>query len=245
LLLLDVTPLALGLATQGGAFTPLVGRNSTIPTMKKRVFTTVADNQPGVSLRVVQGESPVADRNRFLDQLDLEGLAPAPRGRPRVEVTFDVDHNGILRVTARDLASGKEKTKRLARCRSLSSSEAHTLRRQAETNAAQDLRQRALIDARNEADLCIYQAEGLLQTCAEHVTEAEQAPIRDLVARLRLAVGGDDVGAIRRAHRELEQTLDALLLFLKKHRPMERATRTKPPGDAPGSRDAFDFDLEV
>src|SRR5258705_2910609 len=168
-LLLDVTPLSLGIETMGGALTVLIPRNTTIPTTKKEVFSTADDNQTAVTVKVYQGESPIANSpsNRLLAQFNLEGIPPAPRGVPQIEVTFDIDHNGILNVTAKDLASGKEQKVRIEASSGLSPSEVERMRKEAEAHAEEDRRRRELIDTRNQADQLISQTEKLLKDNAD------------------------------------------------------------------------------
>src|SRR5437588_5851931 len=160
-LLLDVTPLSLGIETMGGVMTVLIPRNTTIPTTKKEIFSTAEDNQTAVTVKVYQGESPIANSpaNRLLAQFNLEGIPPAPRGMPQIEVTFDIDHNGILHVSAKDLGTGKEKKIRIESSSGLSTQEVEKMRREAESHADDDKRRRELIDERNKADQLVYQME--------------------------------------------------------------------------------------
>src|SRR5437588_1568610 len=153
-LLLDVTPLSLGIETMGGVMTVLIPRNTTIPTTKKEIFSTAEDNQTAVTVKVYQGESPIANSpaNRLLAQFNLEDIPPAPRGVPQIEVTFDIDHNGILHVSAKDLGTGKEKKIRIESSSGLSGTEVEKMRRDAEAHADEDKHKRELIEARNEAD---------------------------------------------------------------------------------------------
>jgi molecular chaperone DnaK len=245
LLLLDVTPLTLGLQTQGGGFTALVSRNTTIPTRKAVVFTTVRDNQPGVSVRIYQGESPVADQNRFLGQLDLDGLPARRRGEPRVEVTFDVDANGILCVSAREESSGKSRTLRVARFRPAGPSAAGPARRRAERDPERDSRRRALIDARNEADRWLYRVERWFERCAGRVSPADVEPVRALAERVRRAAGGEDVEELSQAVYELEQAAEALAAYLQRRMQSEVGTASSATG-APADEDRpFDLNLEI
>jgi molecular chaperone DnaK len=213
LVLLDVAPLTLGVEAAGGAFTVLIERNTMIPCEKRRVFTTARDDQPGVSVRVYQCDDAAARNNRLLAQLDLDGLPPGPRGSVRVEVTFDMDHNGVLRVTAAEPAAGREKTMRVARARQLSAAEAARLRRDAERNAERHSARRALLDARQRAAACLHRLEELLRG-ARGLDPADAAPLRSQEERLRRLTSGDDAGAIDDAARATELASEALAAWL-------------------------------
>jgi molecular chaperone DnaK len=215
-LLLDVTPLSLGIETLGGVLTKLIERNTTIPTTKKQTFSTAEDSQPAVTIRVFQGESPIAESpsNRLLGQFNLEGIPPAPRGMPQIEVAFEIDVNGILHVSAKDLGTGKEQKIRIESSSGLSSGDVEKMRREAEAHAEEDKRKFELIDARNKADQMILQIEKLLKEHADKVTEADKAPIQSAIERVRQAAKGDDVAAIQRATSELEQAAHAIAQHL-------------------------------
>ena len=215
-LLLDVTPLSLGIETLGGVLTKLIERNTTIPTTKKETFSTAEDNQTAVTIRVFQGESPIAESasNRLLGQFNLEDIPPAPRGIPKIEVSFDIDHNGILHVSAKDLGTGKEKKIRIESSSGLSSGDVDRMRREAETNAEDDRKKRELIDARNQADQIIYQMEKLLRDNKDKITDADKAPIQSAIERVRQAASRDDVNAIRQAIDELQQASHAMAQHL-------------------------------
>ena len=217
LVLVDVAPLTLGVEAQGGAFTAMIHRNSTIPCQRRRVFTTVRDDQPGVSVRVYQGDDPAARNNRLLAQLDFDGLPRGPRGSARVEVRFDMDHNGVLLVTAAEPASGREKTMRVARARQLSAAEAARLRQEAERNAARHSARPALLDARRRADACLRRLDDLLRS-ARGLDPADVAPLRAQGERLRQTMQGDDAGAIDDAARATELALEALAAWLRGRR---------------------------
>src|SRR5438876_10257096 len=179
-LLLDVTPLSLGIETLGGVLTKLIERNTTIPTMKKQTFSTAEDNQPAVTVRVFQGESPIAESasNRLLGQFNLDGIPPAPRGMPQIEVAFDIDANGILHVSAKDLATGKEQKIRIDSSSGLSQSEVERMQHDAESHAEEDKRKHELIDARNHADQMVWQMEKLLKENADKISEGDKAPFK-------------------------------------------------------------------
>jgi molecular chaperone DnaK len=215
-LLLDVTPLSLGIETLGGVLTKLIERNTTIPTTKKEKFSTAEDNQTAVTIRVFQGESPIAESpsNRLLGQFNLEGIPPAPRGMPQIEVAFDIDHNGILHVSAKDLGTGKEQKIRIESSSGLSQSEVEKMRREAESHADEDRRRRELIDVRNQADQIIYQMEKLLKDNAAKITDADRAPIQSAIDRLKEVASKDDVQAIRQAIDSLQQASHAMAQHL-------------------------------
>jgi molecular chaperone DnaK len=209
-LLLDVTPLSLGIETLGGVMTKLIERNTTIPTSKKQVFSTAEDNQPAVTVRVFQGEREMAADNRLLGQFNLDGIPPAPRGLPQIEVAFDIDANGILNVSAKDLATGKEQKIRIESSSGLSSADVERMRRDAEVHADEDKRKRELIDARNHADQMVWQLEKLLKENESKISEADRAPIQSAMERVKTAAKGDDVNAIKQAISDLEQAAHAM-----------------------------------
>jgi molecular chaperone DnaK len=215
-LLLDVTPLSLGIETLGGVLTVLIPRNTTIPTVKKQVFSTAEDNQPAVTVRVFQGESPIAESssNRLLGQFNLEGIPPAPRGLPQIEVTFDIDANGILHVSAKDLGTGKEQKIRIESSSGLSSAEVEKMRRDADSHADEDKRRRELIDTKNQADQMVWQIEKLLKDQGDKISDADKAPIQAAIDRVKEAAKGDDVNAIKRAVNDLQQASHAMAQHL-------------------------------
>ncbi|HKP53946.1 MAG TPA: molecular chaperone DnaK [Chloroflexia bacterium] len=209
-LLLDVTPLSLGVETMGGVMTVLIPRNTTIPARKTEVFSTAEDGQTAVDIKVYQGERPIAADNMLLGQFRLEGIPPAPRGVPQIEVTFDIDANGILNVTARDKATGKEQTVTITASTNLSKDEVEKLVKDAERNASEDRRRRELAEARNQADAVIYQAEKVLREAGFRLPQADQDRITAQINDLRQAMSGDDLARIRQLTQSLEQVVASI-----------------------------------
>ncbi|MBF0153936.1 MAG: molecular chaperone DnaK [Magnetococcales bacterium] len=195
-LLLDVTPLSLGIETMGQVFTKLIEKNTTIPTRRSQVFSTASDNQPAVTVRVAQGEREMFSDNKLLGQFNLEGIAPAPRGMPQIEVTFDIDANGIVQVSAKDLGTGKERSIRIEASGGLTEDEIKKMVRDAEANAASDTRKRRLIDARNQADSLVYTTEKSLRENGDKVHESVRESIEAAVTDLKRSMEGDNTEAI-------------------------------------------------
>jgi molecular chaperone DnaK len=209
-LLLDVTPLSLGVETLGGVMTALIPRNTTIPTRKTEVFSTAEDGQTAVDVKVYQGERPLAAGNMLLGQFRLEGIPPAPRGVPQVEVTFDIDANGILNVGARDKATGKEQKITITASTNLSKQDVERLVKEAERHATEDRRRREVVEARNQADTLIYQVEKSLRELGERVPQTDRSRIETQVSDLRQAISGDDLGRIRQLTEALQQMMHSL-----------------------------------
>ena len=208
-LLLDVTPLSLGIETLGGVMTKLVERNTTIPTERKQTFSTAEDNQSAVTVRVFQGERPMAEDNRLLGQFNLDGIPPAPRGVPQIEVKFDIDQNGILNVSAKDLGTGKEQTVRIEQSSGLSEDEISRAQKDAEEHAAEDKSKRELAELRNQADQICFQLEKQIKENTDKLSDADRESLEKSIAKTREAAKGDDVQAIKSAIGELEQAAHA------------------------------------
>ncbi|MFZ3208103.1 MAG: molecular chaperone DnaK [Geobacteraceae bacterium] len=204
-LLLDVTPLSLGIETLGGVLTRLIEKNSTIPCRKSQVFSTAADNQPAVSIHVLQGEREMSVDNKTLGNFELTGLPPAPRGLPQIEVTFDIDANGIVHVSAKDLGTGKEQSIRITASSGLSKEEIDKMVRDAESHASEDKQKRELIEARNQADSLAYSTEKSLKEFGDKIDAAEKQRIEDALATLKKSLEGSDADAIKKAGEELSQ----------------------------------------
>ncbi len=204
-LLLDVTPLSLGIETLGGVFTKLIEKNTTIPTRKSQIFSTAADNQPAVEIHVLQGEREMAAYNKTLGRFQLVGIPPAPRGVPQIEVTFDIDANGIVHVSAKDLGTGKEQSIKITASSGLSEEEIQKLIRDAELHAEEDKKKRELVDARNQADSLIYTTEKSIKEIGDKLDASTKEEINQAIERLKKAMEGDNVEEIKRLSDELTQ----------------------------------------
>src|SRR5262245_26757080 len=246
--LLDVTPLSLGIETLGGVLTKLIERNTTIPTTKKQTFSTAEDNQPAVTVRVFQGESPIANSpaNRLLGQFNLEDIPPQPKGMPQIEVAFDIDHNGILHVSAKDLGTGKEKKIRIESSSGLSSAEIEKMRKEAEAHAEEDRKRRELIDARNKADQAIYEVEKLMKEAGDKVSESDKAPIKAAIEKVRQAASGEDIQAMEQAVSNLLAASHAMAQHVGAGAPHDRGD-AQPSGDGhdKSKDDVIDAEFEV
>jgi molecular chaperone DnaK len=206
-LLLDVTPLTLAIETAGGIATPMIPRNTTIPKKASQVFSTYADNQPGVEIVVLQGERPMSRDNKTLGTFKLEGIDPAPRGTPQIEVTFDIDANGILHVSARDKKTGKEQKISIAGSSGLSPDEIEAAKRAAEEHAEEDRKRRDTVEAKNTADSLVYQVEKQLAELGGHLNDDQKRPVTEAVGRAKRAIETDNIDEIRSATDALQQRL--------------------------------------
>ena len=210
LLLLDVTPLSLGIETMGGVFTRLIDRNTTIPTKKSQIFSTAADGQTSVEVHVLQGEREMAADNKTLGRFQLTGIAPAPRGVPQIEVTFDIDANGIVNVSAKDMGTGAEQKITITASSNLSKEDIDKAVREAEQYAAQDKARKEEVDARNAGDQMVYQAEKALSELGDKVSESEKAPVTAAIEHLKETLKGSDVGAIKQATEDAQKSFYAI-----------------------------------
>ncbi len=249
-LLLDVTPLTLGIETEGGILTALVERNTTIPTEKKQTFSTAADNQTAVTIQVFQGERKMAANNRLLGKFDLTGIPPAPRGVPQVEVKFDIDQNGILNVSAKDLGSGKEANVEIKESSGLSEEEINKMKADAEMNAEDDRKQYELVTARNEGETMSYQVEKMMKENEDKLKDSDREPLEAAIEKVREAAKGVDTDAIKSAVQELEQASHAMSAAMyanaAENGEEETAGATADASESPSSEDeAIDAEFEV
>ncbi|MCA9163436.1 MAG: molecular chaperone DnaK [Planctomycetales bacterium] len=244
-LLLDVTPLTLGIETEGGVMTALVERNTTIPVEKKNTFSTAADGQTAVTVKVFQGERKMAHHNRLLGEFNLEGIPPQPRGVPQIEVRFDIDQNGILNVGAKDLGTGKEANVRIEQSSGLSEDEIGRMRKDAEVHADEDRRQFELAEARNQAEHLCYSVEKAMKEHEDKLTDADKEPLSKAIERVREKIKGEDKDAIKSAVNELEQANQAFSKMLYE-RAQSSGGDTDGGASAPkGDDDTIDAEFEV
>ncbi len=241
-LLLDVTPLTLGIETEGGILTALIERNTTIPVEKKQTFSTAADNQTAVTVSVFQGERKMAIHNRVLGQFNLEGIDAAPRGVPQIEVKFDIDQNGILNVSAKDLKSGKQASVKIEQSSGLSKDEIERMRRDAESHADEDRKQVELAEARNRAENTIHSLEKAIKDQGDKLAVSDREPLEAAISKLRDALKQNEVEAIKLATAELEQTANA---FRSAFASSPQQAQTETPDSKGSNDDAIDAEFEV
>jgi len=234
-LLLDVTPLSLGIETLGGVFTKLIEKNTTIPTKKSQIFSTAADNQPAVSIHVLQGEREMAAYNKTLGRFELVGIPPAPRGIPQIEVTFDVDANGIVNVSAKDLGTGKEQSIKITASSGLSEEEIERLVKDAELHSEEDKNKRELVDARNAADSLIYATEKSIKEAGDKLDAGTKGDIENSIASLKKAMEGEDTAEIKRLSEELTQASHKLAEVLYAQTAQAQAQAEAGPESGPGA----------
>ncbi len=234
ILLLDVTPLTLGIETLGQVMTPIIPRNTTIPTKKSQIFTTAEDNQTAVTVHVLQGERPMAGQNRTLGRFDLYGIPPAPRGIPQIEVTFDIDADGIMHVSAKDMGTGKEQKIRITASSGLSKEEVDKMIKEAEEHAAEDRAQKDLIDVRNQADSVIHSVERTLKDYGEKISFEERSEIGKKIEDLKTKKEGNDVGAIKQALDDLQQSVYKLSEAVYKEASQAQQQGAQEQGPGPG-----------
>jgi len=237
---LDVTPLTLGLETLGGIKTPLIERNTTIPTSKSQVFSTAADNQTSVEIHILQGEREFAKDNKTLGRFILDGIPPAPRGMPQVEVTFDIDANGILNVSAKDKATGKEQKITITASSSLSKDEIERMRREAEMHASEDKTKKELVEAQNLADSLLYTSKKSLKDIGDKVDNAVKEAVEAKIKALEEARGKDDIAELKRATEELSKEVQKIGQAAYQ----QGGEATKEGGEKPGEEKPTDAEFE-
>jgi len=248
LVLLDVTPLSLGIETLGSVSTKLIDRNTTIPAKKSQVFSTAADNQTSVDIHVLQGERPMANDNTTLGRFQLVGIAPAPRGMPQIEVTFDIDANGILNVSAKDQGTGKEQAITITAPNKLSEDEIDQKVKEAEVHAEEDKKKQEEIEVRNNADSMIYTAEKTLEDLKDKISDDEKSKIEKLVGELREIISGDDIAAIKDKTEELTnivQEVGAKIYQEAAQAQQEAAQSQEQSDDSSNDDDTIDADYKV
>ena len=252
-LLLDVTPLSLGIETLGGVMTRLIERNTTIPTKKSQIFSTAADSQPSVEVHVLQGERDMASDNRTLGRFHLDGIPPAPRGMPQIEVTFDIDANGILNVSDQDKGTNKEQSIRIEASSGLSNDEVERMQQEAEEHADEDRGRREQVEQRNEADQLVYATEKSLAEHGDKLSDEDRQPVQDALEELKKALEGEDHSAVQQGLEQLKQASHKLaeVMYQEAQQQAGAEPGPGPEGGAPppppsgGQEGAVDADFEV
>jgi molecular chaperone DnaK len=237
--LLDVTPLSLGIETLGGVFTKLIERNTTVPTRKAQTFSTAADNQPGVEIHVLQGERQFAKDSKTIGKFTLDNIPPAPRGVPQIEVSFDIDANGILHVSAKDLGTGKEQKITITASSGLSKDEIEKMRKDGELHADEDRKRKEELESRNEADSAVYRTEKMIKDNAEKISAADKGKLETAANKVKEALKGTDAAAIKAAGENLTETSQAVLQKLNHSAETPRPSRG-PGGAQPGNQPESD-----
>jgi molecular chaperone DnaK len=250
-----VTPLSLGIETLGRVFTPLIERNTTVPTKKTEIFSTASDNQPSVEIHVLQGERKMADQNKSIGRFHLDGIPPAARGVPQIEVTFDVDANGILHVSAKDLGTGREQKITITASSGLSDSEIKEMVKDAEEHAEDDKKRRETAETRNMADNLVYQTEKLIKDQGDKMPEDKKRPVQDAVEKVKTALKGDDNDTIKSAMDELNTVMQAFTSELYSQAKAAHPAGAPEEGAGPGGKtegkskggkdDVIDADFEM
>jgi molecular chaperone DnaK len=245
ILLLDVTPLSLGVETLGGVMTKMIDRNTTIPVRKTEVYSTAADNQTAVDIHVLQGERPMANDNMSLGRFRLDGIPPAPRGIPQVEVTFDIDANGILHVTAKDKASGKEQKVTITASTNLNKGDIDRMVQEARSHEAEDKKRRELIDAKNTGDSLVYQTEKALRDLGDKVPSAERGTIEGKINDLKSALQAEDINRIKKTSEDVQQAFHALSQQLySQGQPQPEGGPSTPPNNNNGGDDVIEGEVK-
>jgi molecular chaperone DnaK len=244
--LLDVTPLTLGIKTLGGVLTPMITRNTTIPTRKTEVYTTAADNQPSVEVEVFQGERPMADDNKKIGSFHLDGITPAPARIPKIEVTFEIDANGVLSVIAKDIGTQKQQTIRIEGSSGMSKDEVERMKRDAELHADDDKKKKEFADAKNEAENRIHFVEKTMSDAGDKITDSDKAPVNSAIQKVREAISRQDLGALKTATSELETASTAMAQHIhSKTGGATGPTPSPPEGKKEGGDDVMDAEYEV